>query len=298
MTATAKGGTRAFSQRYWRFLQKPLYQKSGSLYARCRKIFPSAPLPVHLPFGAWLIARSDYLGSMLTCDTFEPSERAFLQRFLQPGMTVLDIGAHHGLYTLLAARQVGAHGSVYSFEPSPRERKALRLNLWLNRCGNVTIEPFALGNVETSSDLYVVEGFNTGCNSLRPPNIPEQTSTIAVSVRTLDNWFAEEKPDHIDFIKVDVEGAELSVIEGATQLLSEQPRPVIMAEVEAIRTEPWGYPPIDIIRSLENLQFSWFKANEDGHLRAIDKSTETFAGNFVAIPQERRAAVLARIAQP
>src|SRR5689334_15479164 len=168
--------------RLHRFLSCPLHEKSRSLYARWRKHFPSIPFPVWLPFGAWFIARNDYLGSTFTSDAFERAERAFIQRYLKPGMTVLDIGAHHGLYTLLAARQVTAQGRVYSFEPSPREQKALRLNLRLNRCKNVSIQPLALGSQETTSNLYVVDAFNTGCNSLRPPEVTEQTSCTPVRI--------------------------------------------------------------------------------------------------------------------
>ena len=89
-----------------RFLRKPSHEKSRSIYARWKKLFPAVPFPVRLPFGVWFVGRNDYLGSTLTFDGFEPTGRAFVQRFLRPGMTVLDIGAHHGFYTLLASKLV------------------------------------------------------------------------------------------------------------------------------------------------------------------------------------------------
>ena len=122
------------------------------------------------------MARNDYLGSTLTYDGFEPTERSFVEHLLRPGMTVLDIGAHHGFYTLLASKCVGPTGSVIAFEPSPRERKALRLNVRLNRCKNVSIQGLALGDEETQADLFLVEGRQTGCNSLRPPEIASPNS--------------------------------------------------------------------------------------------------------------------------
>src|SRR5215475_13593761 len=158
------------------FLAKPFHEQSKSVYARWKKIFPNLPFPVRLPFGVWLIGRYDYLGATLT-DAFEPAECAFMQRFLRPGMTVLDIGANQGFYTLLASSIAGKDGKVFAFEPSPRERDALSLNLRLNFCGNVSVQPFALGNAEKSAELYVVKGFNTGFNSLSPPKTKEQTST-------------------------------------------------------------------------------------------------------------------------
>src|SRR5438309_4114648 len=100
---------------------------------------------------------------------FERQEQEFLLEFLGPGMTFIDIGAHHGLYSLLASKKVGPSGRVVAFEPSPREFRRLRWNLALNRCRRVRAEPFALGATDGTADLFVCLGWDTGCNSLRPP---------------------------------------------------------------------------------------------------------------------------------
>ena len=89
---------------------------------------------------------------------FEAAELAFVEVFLRPGMTALDIGAHNGLYSLLASRRVGPQGRVISFEPSPRERKALRLNLALNWIRNVSVQGIAPGSEDGEADFYLVGG--------------------------------------------------------------------------------------------------------------------------------------------
>jgi FkbM family methyltransferase len=274
-----------------RFLSRPLDEKSRSVYARWKKVFPSIPFPVRLPFGAWFIARGDYLASTLTADAFERPERAFLQRFLQPGMIAIDVGAHQGFFTLLAARQVRPSGGVYSFEPSPREQKALKLNLRLNRCKNVRIQPFALGSQETTSDLYVVNEFNTGCNSLRPPNVQQSTSNVTVRVITLDNWLAQNKLKRLDFIKLDIEGGELDALKGAEQTLRTKPRPVIMCELEDIRTAPWGYGPRAIATYLHEFGFQWFQPTDRGNLLSLPADAYEFKGNYIAVPEERLAQI-------
>ena len=297
MSPTAENRSDSMTERYRRFLRKPFHERSHVIYFHWKKFLPAIPFPVRLPFGAWFIGRNDELGGLLGSDDFEPDERAFVRRLLQPGMIVLDIGAHQGLYTLLASSLTGRSGKIFAFEPSPRERKALRLNVLLNRRKNVSIQPFALGDKSCHSEMYIVLGKKTGLNSLRPPAASVVTTTVPVEVRTLDELIESGAIPRPDFIKLDVEGAELSVIRGALKLLSKRQRPVIMAEVESLRTGPWGYSAMDIVKALEDLNFCWFKPVEGGHLRAFNKNGDPFLGNLVAIPEELREVVLAHIAR-
>jgi FkbM family methyltransferase len=243
-------------------------------------------MPIRLPFGAWWLARNDALTEILLRDGFENAERCFVERFLQPGMTVLDIGAHHGFYTLLASKRLGPLGKVISFEPSPRERKRLRLHILLNRCKNVTLETYALGDQEGESELYVVEDWASGCNSLRPPDVSARTTRFSVRVVRLDNWLANHKIDRVDFIKLDAEGGELAVLQGASHLLEQRPRPVILVEVQDVRTQAWGYRAKQIIDHLARMEYRWFGLSEDGFAEELDLSPNDFEGNFMACPKE------------
>jgi FkbM family methyltransferase len=243
-------------------------------------------MPVKLPFGSWWLARNDHVGKPVREGKFETVELAFVDRFIQPGMTVLDLGAHHGLYTLLASKRVGVSGKVFAFEPSPRERRFLHHHLMLNRCRNVIVERFALGNQDVETDFYVVEDWAAGCNSLQPPDVHASTSCVRVEVARLDDWLAKQKIVNVEFIKLDVEGAELDALRGAEALLSRAPRPVILAEVQDIRTEPWGYRAKEIIEYLLQRRFQWFSITAAGSLQKLDVTREKFDGNFVAIPQE------------
>ena len=164
-------------------------------------------------------------------------------------MVVLDIGAHHGFYTLLASKIVGLPGKVFAFEPSPRERGALSRHIALNRCRNVTVEALAVGSTNGSGNLFVVQGFQTGCNSLRPPapDVPGALSSTEIQVVRLDDWLEKNQIDHIDFIKLDVEGGEIEVLNAAERLFLRRSRPVILVEVQDIRTQQWGYPAKEIV---------------------------------------------------
>jgi FkbM family methyltransferase len=254
-------------------------------------MFPGLPVPIRLPYGAWWLARNDALWKLIANTGFENSERRFVERFLQPGMTVLDVGAHHGYYTLLASKRVGSRGKVISFEPSPRERKALHINLRLNRCRNVVVEGIALGDQNGNSELFVSEDRASGCNSLKLPDIPVGTSRLCVQVARLDDRLVKLAVDRVDFVKLDVEGGELGVLRGATGLFEGEFRPVILAEVQDVRTLPWGYRAKEILEHLSEKGYKWFGLLEDGTPEELDLDGDDFEGNFVACPKESLGAL-------
>lgn len=245
------------------------------------------PLPVRLPFGAWWLAENDWCGKAILCGGLENAERSLVEHILQPGMTVLDIGAHHGFYTLLASRKVGDGGRVLAFEPSPRERRKLLRHLRLNRCTNVQVKACALGSAQGESDLFVVIGYETGFNSLRPPDTPEPTQRVRVTVSTLDACLEREKMERVDFVKLDVEGGEMEVLKGAAGLLARRPRPFLLCEVQEIRTRPWGYAAREIIEFLRSRGYRWFAPQLEGSLMPVPVDQVEFDGNFVAVPDER-----------
>jgi FkbM family methyltransferase len=269
-----------------RFLQKPWREKVKAILYHLVQAFPHIPIPVRLPFGAWWLARNDFVGAALFCGGFDNLECSFMDRFLHSGMTVLDIGAHHGFYTLLASKKVGSQGTVLAIEPSPRERKRLEHHLRLNRCKNVQVECCALGDVDGEAKLHLVLGSQNGCNSLRKPAVAEQTFAISVPIKRLDHILHDHELAKVDFMKLDVEGGELSVLKGGAGLLSSHTRPVILVEVQDVRTRPWGYPAREIVKFLSSLGYRWFRLLRDGNLEEIEADQTEYDGNFVAIPNE------------
>jgi len=199
---------------------------------------------------------------------------------------VLDAGAHHGLYTLLASKRVGAEGRVIAFEPSSRERKRLVRHLRLNRCKNVSVQECALGDRRGEANLFVVEGREDWCNSLRPPQLDADTSTERVEVERADDMLARLGVARVDFIKLDVEGAELSFLQGARLSLAAS-RPVILAEVQEVRCRPWGYAASEIVDFLTRSNYRWFALTANSNLQPISARLKTYDANLVALPEER-----------
>ena len=275
------------AHRLWRFARQPRKAKYFALMNRARQIFPEMPIALRLPFGAWWLAERSALDHELMHGSFEDAETRFVQRFLRPGMTVVDIGAHHGFYTLLASKAVGRRGLVIAVEPSVRERRRLQRHARVNACWNVMVEGCALGDHFGEADLFVVGGWLDWCNSLHPPAVAERTETIRVGVERLDDLLGRLRVDAVDFIKLDAEGAELSVLQGARELLRGCSRPVILAEVQDLRTQPWGYRARDIVEFLLHERYAWFGVTQEGGLRPAATDMDLYDANLVAVPVER-----------
>jgi hypothetical protein len=122
---------------------------------------------------------------------------------------------------------------------------------------------------------------------LRAPNIEERTSKVRVEVRRLDDVLEGMDWPRVDFVKLDVEGAELSFLHGARRMLSGAVRPAILVEVQDVRTAPWGYAAREIVRLLADAGYSWFALADDGSLESVSSELSCYDGNLVALPHER-----------
>jgi len=168
---------------------------------------------------------------------YEPETLAAIRRWVKPGMTALDIGAHTGFVTLCLASQVGERGRVCSFEPFPDNFRLLEKNVRSNRLPQVHLFPLALSDRSGTANLTrnpVNDGGHSIGNQQQNPDLagwdPEELK-IQVPTKSLDEWLTEYNIDHVDFIKIDVEGAEGLVFAGARKLLSSPAAPVIICEV-------------------------------------------------------------------
>lgn len=155
----------------WKFLDVPKTADAVQRTEIWKTVvdFADGLLPMRLP---WLeattieirrpseLARQIYVGG-----EFDPNEFALLGAVLHEGMTFLDIGANIGVYSLFAAKRVGPSGTVFAFEPSPREFSALASNVALNRLANVRLHQSAVGLVDSRAKLKIAppnfDGLNT-----------------------------------------------------------------------------------------------------------------------------------------
>ncbi len=159
-------------------------------------------------------------------DEVEPEVRC-LDRFLDPGSVLVDVGASTGVYTLKAAQLVGAAGVVLALEPFLEIAAMLRRSIQANGFANVRLHECAAGDRAGTGLLWTNLGRPNSYSLVRrDPN----ASSLPVPTVTLDDLCRAEGLDRLDYLKIDVEGAEDRVLAGARELVARY-RPVIQVEV-------------------------------------------------------------------
>jgi len=149
---------------------------------------------------------------------YEPETTRLFHRLLRPGMTVLDVGAHGGYFSLIAASHVGPSGHVYAFEPHPENFAALERNIALNSYANITA--FRQAIADRSGKLFLhLNSKGSDRYSLYPAQDGADAESAEVEAITLDDFLAARNWPQVDLLKMDIEGAEPSAIAGMSQAL-------------------------------------------------------------------------------
>jgi len=178
---------------------------------------------------------------------WEPAETAIFRGLVKPGMTVVDIGANIGYYSLLALSLVGASGKVYAFEPSVDIYETLKRNIEVNEGKNVTPICKAVTDKAGFINFYL---------SPSPSNnsISGKGKYISVPCTTLDNELAGVK---VDVIKMDIEGAEALALAGMHSVIKNNPNLVLLTEVYPLGLEATGSSLELYVTEL----LQWFEVN-------------------------------------
>jgi FkbM family methyltransferase len=170
--------------------------------------------------------------------TWEPEVVEIISKHVKPGMRVLDIGAHGGFYALLLSKLVGPTGQVIAFEPLPANYRVLEENLALNGVKNVQIQREAVGKCSGEMEFSVPDPENSLVAGQVFPADPR--GSMSVQVVSLDDFLLERGVD-VDFIKMDVEGAEGDIMRGARRTL-ETFHPRMMVELHDMDKQTSRHP--------------------------------------------------------
>lgn len=196
-----------------------------------------------------------WLGWLYAFDN-EPQMRGMFKRVIKPGMTVVDVGANIGYYTLLSARLVGDTGKVYAFEPDPSYYSLLKKNIEVNKLAAI-VWPFnlAIGNNDGKIPFFL--GISTGSSLFRVPDITGQE--VLVDVVSLDNFFSRRNWPVVEFVKIDAEGADKIVLEGMRGLIERNSALKLVIEVNPSSLKSAGTSAEALFSLLMELGFNYVR---------------------------------------
>jgi FkbM family methyltransferase len=260
----------------WRFLRNFNRSSIHSFYLSDGSIFD-------YPFDTTL-------GCSLFIGAFEMASIDFVMKTLKKGDIFFDVGANGGIYTVMASKVVGDSGHVYAFEPGKRELHLLRENILKNRLSNVTIVEKAVSNC-TANAMFAISS-DGAMNSLFENQHPKQIIEEWQEIETvsLDDFRKEFGVGEVNFIKIDVEGAENLVFEGAQQLLSgsEFAPPIVLFEASELTSPKSGISVKEFLNEVGSGSMRVYIIDKNSNLIPLDTCNENpeigkKIYNFVAI---------------
>ena len=202
-----------------------------------------------------------------------------IKKLIKKDDTVFDAGANVGILSAVYSHLVGNNGKVYSFEPVNETFFRLKETLALNGCDNVTPIKIALSDKSGSAEMQTFDESLSGLSSLAKPKYPTYNSNnVTVKTETIDNICAKFGITGIDFLKIDVEGFEKEVLDGADALLKNNLIKFIQFEISDVPLSASGKTAEDVFNILKKYNYSVF---------SFDEATNRFDGPISTIKQKK-----------
>lgn len=220
---------------------------------------------------------------------FEKVLTQMVARLLRKGDVCFDVGANFGWYTTLFYKHCGAEGAVHAFEPVPDTFKELELNCRLmENPKNVFINNLALGDRNEEIFINLFKELPTGHASLSNQGRKDAVS-FKCRMITLDSYLEKQNIEQVNFIKVDIEGAEMLFLRGAKRLFKQPIPPIFLMEMALRQTANFGYKPDDLLQFISaRAEYDFYAVDEiNGKLRKIKEFTpDDIGANVFCFPKE------------
>jgi len=219
---------------------------------------------------------------------YEPTETEILTELARISGNMIDIGANVGYYAVTLGSVMSAKSKLYAIEPLSSAFNQLVNNIALNNLSeNVTCHQIALSSNEGFIDLFVPLISGSSASSMRELHPEELNKIETVKSVKLDNFVSEFLPNGVDLIKIDVEGAELLVLESGWASIQSF-KPIIFAELLRKWSAQFEYKPEYLKSKLEDLGYLCFQIlpkNQISRIQEIDE--QTMSTNFLFVPKDK-----------
>jgi FkbM family methyltransferase len=195
------------------------------------------------------------------------AERQLLKRILFAGAVVVDAGANIGIYSEFLSRCVGPTGTVHSFEPSPANFKRLRAAT--GKLSNVYLSQAAVGEHSGNSELYLSDTLNVDHRAYMAAG--DSRRTVSIQMVALDDYF--KSGEHVDLLKMDIQGYELHALRGANRVLEDNPDIKLLIEFWPYGLKQAGANWADLIRALQQKGMTIRQVSNEGLIPFYRSST-------------------------
>jgi FkbM family methyltransferase len=224
------------------------------------------------------------VGLATSMGVFEPFETELFARCIRDSMTVVDVGANVGYYSLLAARRVGNRGRVFAIEANPAVYPMLLQNIAVNDYHKIIPINRCVSNISGQAQFRIDRAV-AGESGMLPCCEAERQDTITVDTGTLDDLLPDGTAD---VLKIDIEGAEGLALMGASRLLRNCRPQIFMEFVPSLLTK-MGTPPADVLGTIRQLGYSIYHINEKScTLQSIaDEAEIGLGGNLFCTPRDK-----------
>lgn len=220
----------------------------------------------------------------------EPSEQEIMRRVVRPGDVIFDIGAHMGLHTVLLSALTGETGAVHAFEVNPSRRSSLRETV--RHLRNATLHEFGLADRIGRTTLYVPIDQTMASLADWTKGRVGKVTEVAADVETLDSVLSSRRAPLADFVKCDVEGAEMAVFKGGATLFDREDAPLVLYEADARSAAAFGLDiaaATRVLRGFARAAYSFLWVRKNATVREIDLPGGRWQNlNLVAVPAARR----------
>jgi FkbM family methyltransferase len=222
---------------------------------------------------------------------YEKTDSDMIVRLVRDGDRVLDIGANIGWYSITLAKRF-PKADIHAFEPIPRTYASLARNVALNGVKNVTLHNFGFSNKTEELTFYYYPSGSVNASSAKLADV-EGLQEVRARVVLLDDFIGGGQKT-VDFIKCDVEGAELLVFQGATETLRGN-RPIVFSEMLRKWSAKFNYHPNDIIGLFRDLGYRCFTAKGGRLAEFLVMDDDTVETNFFFLHGEKHAETIASL---